>query len=90
MTWCDMCEKEVKGKVHKLGDGENTIYLCDKDWRLYKRDTLDNQIPILSANIQSAEEYKEKMTDMLNKVVKRNGKSFNYRCNRIHRQGASS
>lgn len=39
MTWCDMCEKEVKGKVHKLGDGENTIYLCDKDWRLYKRDT---------------------------------------------------
>ena len=34
-----MCEKEVKGKVHKLGDDENTIYLCDKDWRLYKRDT---------------------------------------------------
>lgn len=33
--WCDMCEKEVKDKVHKLGSDENTIYLCDKDWKNY-------------------------------------------------------
>ena len=31
---------------------------------------LDSQIPTLKSNIQSAEEYKEKMTDMLNKSVK--------------------
>ena len=31
---------------------------------------LDSQVPTLKSNIQSAEEYKEKMTDMLNKAVK--------------------
>jgi len=32
MAWCDICEKNVRGRSHKIGDAYASIYLCDKHY----------------------------------------------------------
>ena len=32
MGWCDICEREVKGRTHKIGNAYASVYLCDKHY----------------------------------------------------------
>jgi len=32
VAWCDVCEKNVKGRSHKIGNVYASIYLCGKHY----------------------------------------------------------
>ncbi len=35
--WCDICEKNVKGRTHKFGDSYASVYICEKHKGMLKR-----------------------------------------------------
>ncbi len=37
MGWCDICERKVKGKTHKVVFPGYSLYLCDRHYKIIKK-----------------------------------------------------
>jgi len=35
VAWCDICEREVKGRSHRIGDAYASLYLCNRHYRQF-------------------------------------------------------